>query len=121
MAQEADRSAGVLARDSEEGGLRARLAQFVEALDELKRFEGVVATSPANSGSGEDLQHARDILERSLRHHGRAISSIEMVRSLDQLPDGRSQEIAQAWQSVQEDAGDRQRAQEADRDSGRTD
>jgi hypothetical protein len=121
MAQGRTQDRDVIAREGSGGDLPPKVSQFVEAVDELKRFDRVNGGPETLVGSRAELAEARGVLEDSVRDHGRSISSLEMARSLDRLPEGRTQEIAQAWQAVQEDSGDKERDREADRDSSRTD
>lgn len=110
----------ILDREGDKHSRATRIEQFSEAVVELKRFERAESTASDVAGSDAERAAARDILQNSVRHYGRQISSADMARSLDRLPPESAKDIAEAWQQVQ-DGQDVERDREAEQDRDRAD
>lgn len=117
MAEEPESTTAILDREGDKTSRATRIAQFSEAVVELKRFERAESTASDVTGSEPERAAARDILQNSVRHYGRQISSADMARSLDHLPPDAAKDIAEAWQQAQDgQQSDRDREAESDRD-----
>lgn len=120
MSDDQNPDTSILDREGDKTSRDARITQFSEAVVELKRFERTENAASDVAGSESERSAARDILQNSVRHYGRQISSAEMARSLDRLPPESAKDIAQVWQQVQ-DGQDVERDREAEQDRDRAD
>ncbi|MEZ5938385.1 MAG: hypothetical protein R3C52_09200 [Hyphomonadaceae bacterium] len=117
---DAGETTGVIDREGQDAVSSARIDSLQEALAELKRFDRQVEAGAEHLGDEADIAAAREVLTNSVKERARMISSSEMARALDRLPEDEGAELAVAWGEAQPDRdADRDRGDE--RESGRTD